>query len=62
MGSPRVTPQEIAEMHRLYAIYDTYSAVALETGRHPTTVARYIKPENIPNNIRMAVQNLMQTA
>lgn len=49
-------------MYRLYAIYDTYSAVALETGQHPTTVARYIKLENIPNNIRMAVQNLMQTA
>jgi len=62
MGAPRVTPQEIVEMHRLYAIYGTYSAVAYETGRHPSTVARYIKMENVPNNIRLTVQNLLQSA
>lgn len=49
-------------MHRLYAIFGTYSAVANELDRHPSTVARYIKMENVPNNLRIAVQNLLQSA
>jgi len=60
MGSPRVSPAEIIEMRRLFAIYGTYTAVANELGRHPSTVARYIKLDNVPLNVRIAVENLLQ--
>mgnify|MGYP000445618781 FL=1 len=61
MGAPRVTPQEIVEMHRLYAKLGTYAAVGREIGRSGSTVAKYIKMQGISLNIRLAVNNLMQT-
>lgn len=61
MGAPRVTPQEIVEMHRLYAKLGTYAAVGREIGRNGSTVAKYIKMQGVSLNIRLAVNNLMQT-
>ena len=61
MGAPRVTPQEIEEMHRLYAKLGTYAAVGREIGRSGSTVAKYIKMQGVSLNIRLAVNNLMQT-
>ena len=61
MGAPRVTPQEIVEMHRLYAKLGTYAAVGREIGRSGSTVAKYIKLQGVSLNIRLAVNNLMQT-
>lgn len=61
MGAPRVTPQEIVEMHRLYAKLGTYAAVGREIGRSGSTVAKYIKMQDVSLNIRLAVNNLMQT-
>lgn len=61
MGAPRVTPQEIVEMHRLYAKLGTYAAVGREIGRSGSTVAKYIKMQGVSLNIRLAVNNLMQT-
>lgn len=61
MGAPRVTPQEIVEMHRLYAKLGTYAAVGREIGRSDSTVAKYIKMQGVSLNIRLAVNNLMQT-
>lgn len=61
MGAPRVTPQEIVEMHRLYAKLGTYAAVGREIGRSASTVAKYIKMQGVSLNIRLAVNNLMQT-
>ena len=61
MGAPRVTPQEIVEMHRLYAKLGTYAAVGREIGRSGSTVAKYIKMKGVSLNIRLAVNNLMQT-
>lgn len=61
MGAPRVTPQEIVEMHRLYAKLGTYAAVGREIGRSGSTVAKYIKMQGVPLNVRLAVNNLMQT-
>lgn len=61
MGAPRVTPQEIVEMHRLYAKLRTYAAVGREIGRSGSTVAKYIKMQGVSLNIRLAVNNLMQT-
>ena len=61
MGAPRVTPQEIVEMHRLYAKLGTYAAVGREIGRSGSTVSKYIKMQGVSLNIRLAVNNLMQT-
>ncbi len=38
----RVTPQEIVEMHRLYALYGNYAKVGREMKRSGSTVRRYI--------------------
>ncbi len=59
MGAPRVTPAEIVEMHRLYAELGTYAAVGKAMGRSASTVSKYIKMQNVPNNVRIAVTNLM---
>ena len=56
----RVTPEEIVEMHRLYAKYGNYAAVGRELGRSGSTVAKYVKMEGVPQSIRLAVQNLSQ--
>lgn len=61
MGAPRVTPQEIVEMHRLYAKLGTYAAVGREIGRSGSTVAKYIKMQGVSLNIRLVVNNLMLT-
>ena len=59
MGAKRVTPEEIVEMHRLYKKLGTYAAVGREMGRSGETVARYVKMKNVPQNIRLAVDNLL---
>lgn len=62
MGATHVSPEEIVEMQRLYRIYGTYVAVSrnLPRYRNPSTVAKYVKMEGIPRNIRIAVENLAQ--
>ncbi len=54
----RVTPEEIVEMHRLYAKYGNYAEVGRQIGRSSSTVAKYVKMEGVPQSIRIAVQNL----
>ena len=58
MGAKHITPAEVIEMQRLYVQYGTYAAVALKTGRSASSVAKYIKMENVPQAIRIAVQEL----
>ena len=43
MMARRVTPQDKAKFHELYAILGTYIAVAKATGFSDTTVSRHIK-------------------
>lgn len=62
MGAPRVTPQEIVEMHRLYAQLGNYAAVGRAMGRSGSTVSKYIKMVGVPSSIKIAVNNLMQMA
>lgn len=64
MGAPRVTPQEIVEMQRLYLKLGTYTAVgrAMNPQRSATTVSKYVQMKGVPQNLRMAVQNLLQSA
>lgn len=45
-------------MHRLYVKLGTYAAVGREIGRSGSTVAKYVKMEGVPQNIRIAVENL----
>lgn len=54
----RVTPEEIIEMHRLYAKLGTYAAVGRELDRSASTVAKYVKMKGVPQNIRIIVENL----
>lgn len=54
----RVTPEEIIEMYRLYAKLGTYAAVGRELDRSASTVAKYVKMKGVPQNIRIAVENL----
>ena len=60
MGAPRVTPEEIVEMQQLYRVLGTYAAVAREMKpkRSASSVAKYVKMEGVPRNIRIAVENL----
>lgn len=62
MGAKHITPEEIVEMQRLYRIYGTYAAVAreMQPKRSASSVAKYVKMENVPRNIRIAVENLSQ--
>ena len=60
MGAPRITPEEIVEMQRLYRIQGTFAAVAREMGRSASAVSNYVQMKNVPRNIRIAVENLIQ--
>ena len=60
MGAPRITPEEIIEMQRLYRQLGTYAAVAKEIGRSPSSVSKYVQMKGVPANIRIAVENLAQ--
>ena len=58
MGAPRITPEEIIEMQRLYRKLGTYAAVAREVGRSASSVSKYVQMKGVPSNIRIAVENL----
>ena len=48
----RVTPEEVVQMHRLYAKYGNYAAVGREMGRSGSTVSKYIKLKDVPDILR----------
>ena len=56
----RVTPEEIVEMHRLYAKYGNYAEVGRQMGRSGSTVSKYVQMIGVPQSIRLAVNNLIQ--
>lgn len=58
MGAPRITPEEIIEMQRLYRKLGTYAAVARKVGRSASSVSKYVQMKGVPTNIRIAVENL----
>lgn len=60
MGAPRITPEEIIEMQRLYRKLGTYAAVAREVGRSASSVSKYVQMKGVPTNIRIAVDTLSQ--
>ena len=56
----RVIPEEIVEIHKLYAKYGNYAEVGRQMGRSGSTVSKYVKMIGVPQSIRLAVQNLSQ--
>ena len=60
MGAPRITPEEIITMQRLYRQLGTYTAVAREMGRRASSVSKYVQMKGVPDIIRIAVENLSQ--
>lgn len=62
MGAPRVTPQEIVKMHQLYAQLGNYAAVGKAMGRSASTVLKYVQMKGVSQNVRLAVNNLIQSA
>ena len=62
MGAPRITPEEIVEMQRLYRVLGTYAAVgrAMNPKRSASSVSKYVQMKDVPRNIRIAVENLIQ--
>ena len=58
MGAPRITPEEIITMQRLYRQLGTNTAVTNEMGRSPSSVSKYVQMKGVPDNIRIAVENL----
>lgn len=62
MGAPRVTPQEIVKMHQLYAQLGNYAAVGKAMGRSASTVSKYVQMKGVSQNVRLAVNNLIQSA
>ena len=60
MGAPRVTPQEIVEMHRLYAELGSYAAVGRKIGRSGSTVAKYIKMNGTPDIVKHTFKEIVR--
>lgn len=60
MGAKHISPEEIVEMQRLYRIHGTYAAVAHEMERSASSVSKYVQMKGVPNNIRIAVENLIE--
>ena len=46
-------------MHRFYAKYGNYAKVGREIGRSGSTVKKYVKMQDVPQALRIAVQNLI---
>lgn len=55
----RVTPAEIVEMHRLYALHGNYAAVGRIIGRSGSTVKKFVLMQGVPQALRIAVQNMI---
>ena len=60
MGAPRVTPQEIVEMQRLYAELGNYAAVGREMGRSGSTVAKYVKMDGVPDIVKHTFKEIVR--
>ena len=60
MGALRVTPQEIVEMHHLYAELGNYAAVGRKIGRSGSTVAKYIKMKGTPDIVKHTFKEIVR--
>ena len=60
MGAPRVTPQAIVEMHRLYAELGNFAAVGRKMGRSGSTVAKYIRMNGTPEIVKHTFKEIVR--
>lgn len=60
MGAPRVTPQEIVEMHRLYVELGNFAAVGRKMGRSGSTVAKYIRMNGTPEIVKHTFKEIVR--
>ena len=58
----RVTPEEVVEMHRLYAKYGNFAAVGREVGRSGSTVAKYIRMKDTPEIVKHTFKEVVRQA
>lgn len=57
----RVTPEEIVQMHQLYARYGNFAAVGRELGRSGSTVAKYIRMRGTPEIVKHTFKEAVRT-
>lgn len=60
MGAARVTPEEIVQMHRLYAKLGNFAAVGRATGRSASTVSKYIKMKGTPDIVKHTFKEVVR--
>ena len=58
----RVTPEEIVQMHQLYAKYGNFAAVGRELGRSGSTVAKYIRMRGTPEIVKHTFKEVVRGA
>ena len=58
----RVTPEEIVQMHQLYAKYGNFAAVGRELGRSGSTVAKYIRMRGTPEIVKHTFREVVREA
>ena len=56
----RVTPEEIVQMHQLYAKYGNFAAVGRELGRSGSTVAKYIRMKGTPTIVKHTFEEVVR--
>lgn len=56
----RVTPEEIVQMHQLYAKYGNFAAVGRELGRSGSTVAKYIRMRGTPEIVKHTFKEIIR--
>ena len=57
--SKGVTPDEIVEIHKLYAKYGSYAEVARRIGRSESTVGKYIRKDKMPKALKHAAERAL---
>ena len=53
-------PQEIVEMHRLYAELGNFAAVGRKMGRSGSTVAKYIRMNGTPEIVKHTFKEIVR--
>ena len=56
----RVTPEEIVQMHQLYAKYGNFAAVGRELGRSGSRVAKYIRMRGTPEIVKHTFKEVVR--
>ena len=58
----RVTPEEIVQMHQLYAKYGNFAEVGRRMNRSGTTVAKFIRMKGTPDIVKHTFKEVVRGA